>query len=399
MPHASPLIAIAPDSFKGALSAAEAAEAMADGFRRGWPGVRCRLIPMADGGEGTVEVMAAATGARLITARVRDPLGRPVDATYARDDQSGLAVIEMAAASGLPLLHRSERNPLTTSTHGTGDLIRHALDGGARTLLLGIGGSATNDGGTGMAAALGARFLDRQGEPLAPGGGALRQLHRVDLAGLDPRLGSVRIQVACDVTNPLCGPTGASAIYGPQKGATPEQVGELDAGLAQLARVMAAQYPETAGLEQQAGAGAAGGLGFGLMAFCGAGLRRGVELVAEAVHLEERLRGCMLVITGEGRLDAQTVNGKTPVGVAAVAQRLGIPTIAICGCLGEGYAAVHAAGIAAVFPVAHGFFDPDNLAAGAVERVSACAEETARLLALDFGSASGGARSEHVERT
>ena len=383
MPPARPVIAIAPDSFKGALSAAEAAAAMAAGFRRGWPAARCRLIPMADGGEGTVDAWAAATGATRVTARVRDPLGRPIRATYARDARRRLAVIEMAAASGLPLLARHERDPRRTSTLGTGDLIRHALDGGARTLLLGIGGSATNDGGTGMATALGARFLDRRGRPLAPGGGALRQLHRVDLEGLDPRLATVRLQVACDVTNPLCGSTGAAAVYGPQKGATPAQVRQLDAGLERLARVMAAQRPETAGLDRQPGAGAAGGLGFGLLAFCGARLGRGVELVAEAVGLERRLKGCLLVVTGEGRLDAQTVNGKTPVGVAAVARRLGIPVIAICGCLGDGYAAVHAAGLAAVVPVAHGFFDPDDPSVGAVERLRACAEETARLLALD----------------
>ncbi len=384
MPCARPVIAIAPDSFKGALSAAEAAAAMADGFRRGWPAVRCRLIPMADGGEGTVDAWSAATGAARVAARVRDPLGRTIRAAYARDARRRLAVIEMAAASGLPLLRPGERDPRRTSTLGTGDLIRHALDGGARTLLLGIGGSATNDGGTGMASALGARFLDRQGRPLAPGGGDLHRLHRIDLAGLDPRLVSVRLQVACDVTNPLCGASGAAAVYGPQKGATPAQVRQLDAGLERLARVMAGQYPETAGLDRQPGAGAAGGLGFGLLAFCGARLGRGVELVAEAVGLERRLKGCILVVTGEGRLDAQTVNGKTPVGVAAVARRLGIPVIAICGCLGDGYDAVHAAGIAAVAPVAHGFFDPDNPSVGAVERVRACAEETARLLALDL---------------
>ena len=277
----------------------------------------------------------------------------------------------MAAASGLPLLHRSERNPLTTSTHGTGDLIRHALDGGARTLLLGIGGSATNDGGTGMAAALGARFLDRQGEPLAPGGGALRQLHRVDLAGADPRLGSVRIRrLRCH--QPPCGPTGASAIYGPQKGATPEQVGELDAEagavgtLSWLLNILRQQD-----LSSRLVCGGWTRLRPDGLLRCRTPPRCGT--VAEAVHLEERLRGCMLVITGEGRLDAQTVNGKTPVGVAAVAQRLGIPTIAICGCLGEGYAAYMRRN-RGHFPVAHGFFDPDNLAAGAVERVSACAE-------------------------
>lgn len=380
----TPIVAIAPDSFKGALEAAGVAGAIAAGFRRGCPAVATRQIPMADGGEGTVAAWVAATKAELVEASVHDPLGRPIRAVYARDQKRHLAVIEMAAASGLPLLHPDQYNPLVTTTRGTGELIRHALDGGAQTLLLGIGGSATNDGGVGMATALGARFLDAMGNPLAPGGGALQALDRVDLTTLDPRLAKIKLQVACDVTNPLCGACGASAVYGPQKGATPEQIPQLEAGLAKLAQVITAQFPDLVKLEQTAGAGAAGGLGYGLMVFCSAELGRGVELVADAVQLEERLRGCSLVVTGEGRIDGQTVNGKTPVGVAAVARRLGIPTIAICGCLGEGYAAVHEAGIAAVFPVAHGHFDPENLACGARERIQACATETARLLALRF---------------
>jgi glycerate kinase len=377
-----PIIAIAPDSFKGALGAADVAAAIAAGLKRAWPEARFRLIPMADGGEGTVDAWAAATRASLVKAKVHDPLGRIITATYARDVKRHLAVMEMATASGLPLLALGERNPLVTSTGGTGDLIRHALDSGARQILIGIGGSATNDGGVGLATALGARFLDRHGQPLPPGGGALRDLHHIDLAGLDPRLGKLRLDVACDVTNPLCGKQGAATVYGPQKGASPADVRQLDAGLARLAKVVAAQDPSLADLATRSGAGAAGGLGFGLMAFCGATLRRGVELVADAVKLERRLRNCSLVITGEGRMDAQTVQGKTPMGVAAVAQRLGIPVIAICGCLGKGYEAVHQVGIAAVFPVAHGFFDPEHPAIGAVERIQACAEETGRLLAL-----------------
>ena len=376
-----PLIAIAPDSFKGALDAADVAAALAKGLKRALPRARFRLIPMADGGEGTVTAWAAATGAAQIRARVQDPLGRRVTAVYARDDRRHVAMIEMAAASGLPRLALHERNPLITSTTGTGELIRHALDCGARTLLIGIGGSATNDGGVGMATALGARFFDRRGAELPPGGGALRRLHRIDLAGLDPRLATLRVEAACDVSNPLCGSTGAAAVYGPQKGATPVMVKQLDAGLARLAAVAMEQNPAWRGLATHPGAGAAGGLGFGLMAFCGATLRRGVELVADAVGLERRLRGCDLVITGEGRLDSQTVNGKTPAGVAAIAKRLGIPVIAICGCLGDGYEAVHAIGIDAVFPIAHGFFDPARPAIGAAARIAACAEEVGRLLA------------------
>ncbi len=382
MKHPRLTIAIAPEAFKGALSAAHVAAVLADGLRAGLPGARFRLIPMADGGEGTVDAWAAATGATRCRARVHDPLGRPILAGYARDTRRRTAVIEMAAASGLPLLAADERNPLLTSTRGTGELIRHALDHGARRLLIGIGGSATNDGGVGMAAALGVRLLDRHGRDLPPGGGALLRLHRIDDTGLDPRLRHTELEVACDVTNPLCGRNGASAVYGPQKGATPSQVRTLDTALARLAAVVGAARPDLANLAEAAGAGAAGGLGYGLMIFGGARLGRGVEYVAKAVRLAQRLRGCDLVVTGEGRLDGQTVNGKTPVGVAAVAQRLGIPVIAICGCLGDGYEAVHAAGIDAVFPVAHGLFDPAHPARGARARIRACAVEVSRLLAV-----------------
>ncbi|MDD5708126.1 MAG: glycerate kinase [Kiritimatiellae bacterium] len=356
--YKAPRIAIAPDSFKGSLSAMEAAASIAEGLKLALPHVRVRLIPMADGGEGTVDAMIEALGARHVRAPVRNPLGRKITACYGWHARRKLAVMEMAAASGLTLLTPRERHPLRTSTSGTGELLRHALDRGVRHIVIGIGGSATNDGGTGMASALGARFLDRHGRDLPPGGGALIHLRRVVLDGLDARLTRTRIEAACDVTNPLCGPRGASFVYGPQKGATPAMARRLDGGLARLAEAMQTLLGRD--LAQVPGAGAAGGLGFGLMAFCGAQLRRGVEMVAECAGLEPRLKGCDLVITGEGRIDGQTVQGKTPVGVAAVARRVGIPTIAICGCLGDGYEAVHAAGIAAVFPVAHGFYDPDR---------------------------------------
>ena len=379
------VIAIAPDSFKGALSAEGVARAIADGFAKSFPKAEFRLIPMADGGEGTVDAWAACTEAMRIKAKVQDPLGRPVQAEYAYDSATKTAVIEMAAASGLPLLSPDERNPLVTSTRGTGELVRDALDRGARHIILGIGGSATNDGGTGLAAALGVRFLDARGRELPPGGAALARLATIDMSGLDRRLAKTRIEAACDVTNPLCGPTGASAVYGPQKGASPKDVAKLDAALRRLAEVTAAT-PACAPrvVPESPGAGAAGGLGFGLVAFCGARLRRGVKIVAESVRLREKLTGCDLVITGEGRLDAQTVNGKTPAGVAAVAKQVGVPCIAICGCVGEGYEAVHKIGISSVIPVAHGFFDPADPAIGATERIRACAAETGRLLALGW---------------
>ena len=381
-----PVIAIAPDSFKGAISAEGAARAIAEGLAVSFPKAEFRLIPMADGGEGTVNAWAASTGAKRITAAVQDPLGRPVKAEYAYDSSSGTAVIEMAAANGLPLLAPDERNPLVTSTYGTGELVRDALDHGARHIILGIGGSATNDGGTGLASALGARLLDARRRELPPGGAALARLAKIDFSGLDRRLTKTRIEVACDVTNPLCGPNGASAVYGPQKGASPRDVAKLDAALRRLAEV-AAVTPECAGRAdpESPGAGAAGGLGFGLVAFCGAKLRRGVRIVAESVRLRERLKGCDLVIAGEGRLDSQTANGKTPAGVAEVAKRAGVPCIAICGCVGEGYEAVHKIGISSVIPVAHGFFDPANPSIGARERIRACAAETGRLLALAWG--------------
>lgn len=375
-------IVVAPDSFKGSLDAAGVASAIAAGLREVMPDARIKLVPMADGGEGTVAAWSAATSSSLLAVEVRDPLGRAVSATYAWNARTHSAVMEMAAANGLTLLGAAERNPLAAATHGTGDLLRHALDSGARKVLVGIGGSATSDGGTGMATALGARFLDERGDELPPGGGALHRLDRIDLSGLDPRLAKTRIDVACDVTNPLCGPEGAAAVYGPQKGATPAMVRRLEAGLARLAAVCSAQYPDLSSLDARPGAGAAGGLGYGLMAFCGARLRRGVELVAEAVRLDSHLRGASLVITGEGRMDVQTVNGKTPMGVATAAKRLGIPVIAICGCLGPGYEAVHAIGIDAICPVAHGRYDPANPSDGAFARIRACAAETARLIAL-----------------
>ena len=379
----APVIAIAPDSFKGALSAEGVAQAIADGLAESFPKAEFRLIPMADGGEGTVDAWAASTGAKRITAIVQDPLRRSVKAEYAYEPSTCTAVIEMAAASGLPLLAPGERNPLVTSTYGTGELVRDALDHGARHIILGIGGSATNDGGVGMAAALGVRFLDAKGRELPPGGAALARLSSIDLSGLDARVAKTRFEAACDVTNPLCGPNGASAVYGPQKGASKKDVKTLDAALFHFAEV-AASTSEIAkrARPEAAGAGAAGGLGFGLMAFCGAKLRSGVKIIAESVRLRERLEGCDLVITGEGRLDSQTVNGKTPAGVAKVAKQAGVPCIAICGCVGEGYAAVHKIGIKSVIPVAHGFFDPDNPSKGAHERIRACAVEVGRLLKL-----------------
>ncbi|MCE9615122.1 MAG: glycerate kinase [Lentisphaerae bacterium] len=387
-------IAIAPDSFKGTLTAPQAAACMARGLVRAIPKVRTRLIPMADGGEGTVAAVVGATGGRLVRRRVRDPLGRPVRATFGLSGDGRTAVIEMSEASGLVRLAPGERNPLMTSTAGTGDLIRAALDLGARHLLIGIGGSATNDGGTGMARALGVRFVDRAGRELREGGGALGRLARIDMSGCDARLLKARIRVACDVDNPLCGREGASRVYGPQKGGTPAMVATLDANLRRLAAIVRRDL----GVEMLhvPGGGAAGGLGAGLMAFAGGTLRKGVEIVIDCVGLAKRLDGCDVVITGEGRMDGQTARGKTPAGVARVAKQLGLPVIAICGMLGPGVEAVRKAGIDAWFSTVVGPLDDKDVKATAARRLTDAAEQVGRVLAarLSGGGRGGRARSD-----
>lgn len=374
-------VAFAPDSFKRAISAQGAAEAMAEGFRKVFSKADVVLLPMADGGEGTVDAWASSVGAEKIVADVHDPLMRPIKAEFAYDGKSRTAVIEMAAASGLPLLKPDERDPMRTTTYGTGELMKAALDLGAREIIMGIGGSATNDGGAGMAAALGARFLDMSGDELALGASSLLRLAHIDMSGFDRRIFKTRIRAACDVGNPLTGPNGAAAVYGPQKGATPRMVRQLDDALRSLAAIAGSVGLPSKADPNAPGAGAAGGLGYGLVAFCGAKPQSGVRLIAKSVRLAERMKGCDLVVTGEGRMDSQTVNGKTPMGVAAVARRLGIPCIAICGCVGDGYEVVHKVGIDAVVPIAHGLFDPENPSLGARERIRAAAEETARLYA------------------
>ncbi len=327
-------IVVAPDSFKGSVSATGVADAIERGILAVFPGAEVRKIPVADGGEGTVEALVTATGGRFFRTEVPGPLGEPVTALWGVLGDGATAVIEMAASSGLPLVPRDRRDPRLTTTAGVGHLIKAALDAGLRSFVIGIGGSATNDGGAGMARALGARFLDAGGRPLPEGGAALARLETLDLSGLDPRLAAASILVACDVDNPLCGPRGASAVYGPQKGASPEAVRELDHALGILGRVAAAATGRDVALRP--GAGAAGGLGAGLLWFTPARLRPGVEIVLEATGFEDLVRGAALVITGEGRTDAQTAMGKAPVGVAAVARRHRVPVICLSGGLGEG---------------------------------------------------------------
>jgi glycerate kinase len=327
-------IVVAPNAFKGSLSALEAAEAIAEGVRVAARDVELVLVPIADGGDGTVDALVAGTRGERRTLRVRAPLGDPVDAEYGLIDDGSTAVIEMAKASGLALVPKEKRDPRISTTYGVGELLQHAYDAGARHFTVGIGGSATNDGGAGMAQALGYHLLDENGLELPPGGLALKRLARIHVGGVHANWKEAEVDVACDVTNPLTGPRGASAVYGPQKGATPEMVVELDAALHHFAEIIRRDLGVD--VEQLPGAGAAGGLGAGLVAFVGARLQPGAEMVMEALHLDERLMGAQLVITGEGRLDSQTARfGKGPAAVARHARNAGIPVVAIGGSVAD----------------------------------------------------------------
>ncbi|MBN2026703.1 MAG: glycerate kinase [Actinobacteria bacterium] len=345
-------IIIAPDKFKGSLTSREVAEAIARGFTAGWPTAEIVSCPLADGGEGTLEVLVHTTGGRTVDCEVTGPLGEPRHAPLGILGDGQTAVVEMAAASGLVLVPPEKRDPRYTTTAGTGDLIRAALDMGLSRIIVGIGGSATNDGGVGMASALGVRFLDDCSEDLPPGAIYLNNLESVDLRGLDPRILKTRIVVASDVTNPLLGDAGASRVYAPQKGASEYDVELLERGLSRLAEIVSATL--VPGIEDRPGAGAAGGLGFGLMAFLGAQIRPGVEVVMEAVAFEEKLSACDLVVTGEGRLDAQTAYGKTVTGVARAAGRRGIPVLALGGEVAEGAEKLHESGVKAMLSIAPG---------------------------------------------
>ncbi len=371
-------VIVAPDSFKGSVSALGVAEAMERGVKAVFPAAEVLKVPVADGGEGTVEALVAATRGRLEHAVVKGPLGEPVRAEWGVLGDGKTAVIEMAAASGLPLVPKDRRDPRITTTFGTGELLRAALDAGLSRIIIGIGGSATNDGGTGMARALGIRFLDGAGAELPDGGAALARLQRIDLAGLDPRLKLVDLLVACDVDNPLTGPRGATAVYGPQKGATPELVRELDLALARFAEVAkAATGRDVAGI---AGAGAAGGLGAGLLFFTPARLRPGVAIVLEAAGFAALVKDADLVITGEGRTDFQTAMGKAPVGLAAVAKAHGVPVICLAGGLGEGADDVLAKGIDALASVVPQAMSLEEAMARGPELIEAATARACRLM-------------------
>ena len=371
-------IVIAPDSFKESLTALQVADAIEAGMREIWPDAAYVKVPVADGGEGTVQAMIDATGGRRVDVRVTGPLGRIVDAFYG--EAGGLAVIEMAAASGLEGVPPDLRDPRTATSRGTGELILAALDAGARRFVLGVGGSATNDGGAGMLQALGVRLLDAAGKDIGAGGAELARLDRIDVSGLDARVRDAAFRIACDVDNPLTGPRGASAVFGPQKGATPAMVAQLDAALAHYADVIRRDLGQD--IAQRPGAGAGGGIAAAMVVFLQGQLRPGVEIVMEAVGLEAAVRDADLVVTGEGRIDGQTVHGKTPMGVAQVARRHGKPVVAIGGSLAVDADAVHAHGIdVVVAAVARPCSVAEALAAGA-DNLRRAARNLAAALAL-----------------
>jgi glycerate 2-kinase len=342
-------VVIAPDKFKESLSALRAAEAMARGVVAAAPEASIDLAPMADGGEGTVDALVAATGGSYRQANVSGPLGEPVIASFGLLGDGRTAVIEMAAASGLVLVPHERRNPLVTSTRGTGELLLAAIAAGARRLIVGIGGSATNDGGAGLGQALGFRLLDAEGHELEPGGGNLNHLARIDSSGRRPELDGVEVSIACDVTNPLCGLNGASAVYGPQKGASPELIETLDNNLAHFAALV--ERDLGVAIKDQPGSGAAGGLGGGLVAFAAGKLEPGVNLVIEAVELADRLKDADLCLTGEGAIDDQSAFGKTAVGVSRLARSIGCPTLALTGTVKPGAQAVLDEGVDAYFSI------------------------------------------------
>ena len=380
-------IIVAPDSFKGSLTAAEAADAIVQGVRDVMPEAEIVSIPLADGGEGTVEALALATRGRILQAEVTGPMGDPVEASYGMlgDDVTG--VVEMAQAAGLSLVPAQKRNPLLATTYGVGELMRAALDEGCRRLIVGLGGSATSDGGAGMAQALGVRLLSGDGGDLKRGAAALMSLERIDTSGRDPRVEEATIYAASDVTNPLCGPEGAAAVYGPQKGADDQMVRRLDQALVHFAEVV--ERDLVIDVREMSGAGAAGGLGAGLVALCGAEIRSGPSLVLELLGFEEYLEAADLVLTGEGKVDRQIEFGKAISGVAMLAEKHTVPVVAFAGSLEEEQANLVERGISAVVPIAPGPIEEAAAMAQAGELLQAAAERAMRLLVLGRGLGDG----------
>ena len=370
----------APDSFKESLTAMEAARAMAQGIENADHDAEVRCLPMADGGEGTARALVDATGGSMRAVPVHDPLGRPVEGHFGLLADGTTAVVETAEASGLALLEAKERNPLIASSYGTGELMLAAVRSGAKRIIVGLGGSATNDAGAGLLQALGVRLLDKNGNDLAHGGAALANLTTIDISTMDPALKNVAITAACDVTNPLTGPTGASAVFGPQKGASKDDVATLDAALAHFAQVIDSQLGVA--VNDVPGAGAAGGIGAALKGFLNAEFRPGIAIVIEQSGLDAAAQWADVVYTGEGSIDFQTKFGKTPAGVAETAKRHGKPVIAVAGHIGTGIDELHEVGIDAVFGIAPGAASLSELLADAAANVTRTTEQIVRTLQL-----------------
>lgn len=374
-------IIIAPDSYKESLTAMEVATAIEAGFRQVMPTAEYIKLPMADGGEGTVQSLVDASNGTIIEHAVTGPLGTQVNAFFGLMGDGKTAVIEMAAASGLHLVSPDLRNPMLTTSYGTGELILAALDHGVDHIIVGIGGSATNDGGIGMAQALGVQLLDSNGQTLKFGGQALAQLATIDITTVDPRLANIKLEVACDVDNPLCGEKGASQVFGPQKGATPAMVAALDQHLAHYAAII--KQDLGVDIKNTAGAGAAGGMGAALLGLFNAQLRSGIEIVIDAVNLGDIVQDADLVITGEGRIDSQTIHGKTPIGVARTAKQYHKPVIGIAGCLSQDCGVVYDHGIDAVFSVVPAAMSLEQAFSNAAINVELTARNVAAMYCLN----------------
>lgn len=374
------VIVLAPDSFKESMTAKEVCVAMERGIKKVNSNIQCIHVPMADGGEGTMQSLVDATGGEVYSLEVVGPLGNKVKAEYGILGNGEIGVLEMASASGIHLVSLEERNPLITTTYGTGELIKACLDRGVKKLLIGIGGSATNDGGVGVIQALGGRLLDKEGNELGFGGGELEKLDRIDLTNFDRRLKDVVIEVACDVSNPLCGENGASYIFGLQKGASVEMIKILDNNLKHYAKVIKEQFGKD--VLEIAGAGAAGGLGAGLMVFLNGNLKKGIEIVIEYSGLEKKVKNCDMVWTGEGSIDFQTQYGKTPLGVATVAKKYNKPVVALAGRVGDDIDILYEKGIDSIFGIMRGVTTIDEALKNGKENIERTSENIARLMEM-----------------
>lgn len=373
-------IVIAIDSLKGSLSSLEAGQALRQGILRAMPHAQITIRPLADGGEGTVEALVLGMNGKKEKVTVTGPLGQPVDCIYGILEDSKTAIIEMSGAAGITLVPDRERNPLNTTTYGVGQVIKDAICKGCRHFIVGIGGSATNDGGVGMLQALGYGFLDKDGAPIAFGGKGLKDLVKITDTNVIPELKDCTFRIACDVTNPLCGEQGCSAVYGPQKGATPDMILQMDRWLSDYAKLAAENFPQTDAAYP--GTGAAGGMGFAFLTFTNAVLESGIQIILEETRLEEFVKDADIVVTGEGRLDGQTVMGKAPVGVAKIAKKYGKPVIAFSGCVTEDAVLCNDAGIDAFFPILRGVVTLEEALdhTNAEKNMAAAAEQTFRLI-------------------